>query len=437
MMDKPARTKGIGERFAELVRTLADEEGDAAIAVLFDVTVTTIANWGKGTKLPQKDLEDVAARCAVTGEELRADDEVWQAVLERVVAQPHVIPRPPWLQLDYAIATRTRAPGVIILTADPGHITQRRGGGLDIVRNNIRRGLHYFYVVPEGGEHQRSLTRFIDELRALASKEGVSGTARIITTARSRKTIRQWKLIDHVMLFASGDGLADVDNLHDLAGLTVEEGYELLYKPGDEPHDSHGWKTLSYRQINYYKELFEEWGVTGPDEPPLTAAGLKLIGGPPEGRRWLRENIADAELVYNILYRTEEGANALSKPFFDEIPEIMATCMERGCTWVDLGLYGQNRFIHSTYNALSPKHRTAYSAAVLPADIPVLQITCVNFRDSRAAVLLGWTFPGSSSPRVFLGADAGITNYFKSYFHSLWDRATRIYEYGGPPKGDD
>jgi len=433
MSNESARSgPGIALRFAELVRKLVTQESEAALAVLFGVSVTTINNWYKGTKLPrERDIEDFAALCGITMDELRSDDGAgWRVVLERVSALPHVIPTPPWLQFDPAIAERTRAHGVIVLAADAGDVTQRRGTQ-DVVRRNILRGVHYFYVVPGGGEHERALTRFVEELRSLTSPAGTPGTARIIRTVRNRKTVRQWKRIDHVMLFVAGDGLADIDNLPDLARLRIDEGYELLYKPGDQPHDAHAWKTLSVREINYYKELFEEWGaIGGDDERPLTASGLRLIGGPAEGRRWLRDNIEGAEYVYNILYRTEEGANARSKPYFDEIPAIMAVCMERGSYWLDLGLFGQDRFIASTYAALSQKHRTAYSAAVLTADIPVVQMTCVNFRDNRTAVMLGGAFPGAEGPRVFLGEDAGITNYFKSYFHSLYSRAARIYEYG-------
>lgn len=433
--------RSIADRFAELVRELVGHESEASLAVLFGVSVTTINNWYKGTKLPrERDIEDFALSCGISREELRGDDDSWRAVLARVTALPHVIPTPPWLQFDPAIAERTRAHGVIVVAADAGDVTQRRGTR-DVVKRNILRGVHYFYVVPEGGEHERSLTRFVEELGSLAAPAGTAGTAKIIRTVRNRKTVRQWKRIDHVMLCVSGNGLADIDNLPDLARLTIDEGYELLYKPGDQPYDTHAWKTLSVREINYYKELFEEWGaIGGDDDTPLATPGLKLIGGPLEGRRWLRDNIVGAEYVYNILYRTEEGANARSRPYFDEIPGIMALCMDRGSYWFDLGLYGQDRFIAATYAALSPKHRTAYSAGVLNADVPVLQMTCINFHDNRNAVLLGWAFPGAEGPRVFLGEDAGVTNYFKSYFQSLYSRAARLYDYGAPvsnPNGND
>jgi hypothetical protein len=429
---------GIAERFAELVREMVKNESEAALAVLFEHSVTAINNWFKGKKLPrEKDIEDFAERCGITPEELRIEsEEAWRAVLERVSGKAHVIVTPAWLQLEKrasAIEKSVQASGVIILTADAENDTQRRHTQ-DIVRHNIRRGLHYFYVVPDGCENERSLTRFVESLRSLNSLGEIQGTAKIIKTFRNKKTIRQWKRIDHVMLFASGENLLQIDNLPDLAKLRIDDGYELLYKAGDQPYGDHVWKTLSVREIDYYKELFEEWGSIGDDDSEFqqAAPGLKLLGGPAEGRRWLKDNIEKAEYVYNTLYRSEEGANARSKPYFDEITRIMALCMERGSHWVDLGLFGQERFIVHTYENLSPKHRAAYSAAVLPADIPIIQVTCMNFRNNRSAVLIGWGFPGSDVPKVFLTEDAGITNYFKSYFNSLYGRASKIYEFGAP-----
>jgi hypothetical protein len=42
-------------------------------------------------------------------------------------------------------------------------------------------------------------------------------------------------------------------------------------------------------------------------------------------------------------------------------------------------------------------------------------------------VLVGWGFPGSDVPKVFFSEDAGIANYFKSYFNSLFAKARKIY----------
>ncbi len=428
----------VAERFAELVREMVKNESEAALAVLCEHSVTAINNWYKGRKLPrEKDIEEFAERCGITAGELRTPDEdVWRAVIERVSAEAHVIVTPEWLQLGKRVSVIEKsihASGVIILTADAENDTQRRPTQ-DVVRHNIMRGLHYFYVVPEGCENERSLTRFVESLKSLHAPGKTLGTAKIIKTLRTRKTIRQWKRIDHVMLFVSGENLSQIDNLPDLAQLRIDDGYELLYKAGDQPYGDYAWKTLSVREIDYYKELFEEWGSIGDDESETqpAALGLKLIGGPAEGRGWLKSNIGDAEYIYNTLYRSEEGANARSKPYFDEILKIMNLCIARGSHWVDLGLFGQESFIRQAYESLSPKHRTAYSAAVLPADIPVIQMTCFNFRNNRSAVLVGWGFPGSDVPKVFLSEDAGIVNYFKSYFNSTYAKAKKIYEFGEP-----
>jgi hypothetical protein len=426
----------IGDRFAQLIREMAENESEAALAVFFEHSVTAINNWYKGTKLPRdKDIEEFAEKCGISDEELRTPDEdVWKAVLARVSAEAHVIVTPPWLQLDtrvFFIEKSIHASGVIILTADAYNDTQRRQTQ-DVVRHNIMRGVHYFYVVPDGCENERSLTRFVESLKTLNSPGKQPGTAKIIKTHRTRKTIRQWKRIDHVMLFASGENLPQIDNLPDLAQLRIDYGHEQLYKAGDQPYGDFAWKTLSVREIDYYKELLEEWGSIGDDEGETQPAmpSLKLIGGPAEGRYWIKNNIHNAEYVFNTLYRSEEGTNARYKPYFNEIIDIMGLSIEQGSHWTDLGLFGQESFIRQAYEGLSPKHRNAYSAAVLPADVPIIQMTWLTFKNNRSAVLIGWGFPGSDVPKVFLSEDTGITNYFKSYFNSIYTKARKLYEFG-------
>jgi hypothetical protein len=426
----PPRT---ADRFAELVRVMAEHESEAALAVLFEHSVTAINNWYKGRKLPRdRDIEEFAERCGITVDELRtADDAVWKAVLERVSADAHVVVTPAWLHLDNRVSgieKSIQAAGVIILTADAYNDTQRRPAQ-DIVRHNIMRGLNYIYVVPEGCENERSLTRFVESLKTLNSQQQL-GTAKIIKTVRTRKTIRQWKRIDHVMLFAYGENLSRIDNLPDLAQLRIDDGYEQLYKAGDQPYDGGlAWKTLSVREIDYYKELLEEWGAIGDDDGETQAVipGLRLLGSPSDGRRWLKNNTGGVEYVYNTLYRSEDGTNASSISYFEETIAVMNACIEQGSHWIDLGLFGQDSFVRQVYESLSPKHRTAYSAAVLPADIPVIQTRCLHFKNNRSAVLIGWGFPGSDVPKVFISEDAGIANYFRSYFNSLFAKAKKIY----------
>jgi hypothetical protein len=423
----------IADRFAQLVRVMVENESEAALAVLFNHSVTAINNWYKGRKLPrERDIEEFAERCGVTADELRtADDSVWKAVLERASAESHVVVTPAWLQLDDRVSGIEKsipAAGVIILTADAFNDTQRRPAQ-DVVRQNIMRGVNYFYVVPEGCENERSLTRFVDSLKTLNSQQQL-GAAKIIKTVRTRKTIRQWKRIDHVKLFAYGENLSRIDNLPDLAQLRIDDGYEQLYKAGDQPYDGDlAWKTLSVREIDYYKELLEEWGAIGDDDGEVQhiMPGLRLLGSPADGRRWLKNNTDGVEHVCNTLYRSEDGANASSISYFEETVAIMASCMEQGCQWVDLGLFGHENFVRQVYESLSPRHRAAYSAAVLPADVPVIQMRCLHFKNSRSAVLMGWGFPGSDAPQVFLSEDAGVAGYFKSYLNSLLARAKKIY----------
>ena len=67
------------------------------------------------------------------------------------------------------------------------------------------------------------------------------------------------------MLFAHGEELFEIEALSDIPRLQIDEGYEQLYKAGDQPYNEFAWKSLSIREIDYYKELLEEWSEPGGD----------------------------------------------------------------------------------------------------------------------------------------------------------------------------
>jgi hypothetical protein len=247
---------------------MADKEGEAALAVFFDHTVTTIANWCKGQKLPRdKDIEELVRKCEISKAELRSmERQVWEGVLDRTSGAKHVLVTPRWLHLkDHIgiIERSTRSPTIIVLTADAYNDTQRRETQ-GVVRYNIARGVNYIYIISDGCENERSLVRFIDSIYAQGAQNDAIGMARIIRTHTTKKTTRQWKRIDHVMLFAHGGGSSKIETLADTIQVQIDEGYEQLYKAGDLPYGEYAWKTLSIRELDYYKELLEEWSEPGP-----------------------------------------------------------------------------------------------------------------------------------------------------------------------------
>lgn len=428
----------IEERFAELVRAMVDHErSEAKLAVLFNRSVTAITNWYEGIKLPRKrDIEEFAKRCGITVEELCSPDrEAWKAALTKVSSEEHVLITPAWLHLNnriLLIEKSTRSSGVIVITADA-----RRRDIQDVVRSNIMRGVHYIYVIPEDCENERPLERFIDSIEPLYSPERKLGVIKKIRARRTKKTIRQWKRIGHVVLFARGEKFSQIDSLSDLARLDIDDGYEQLYKADDQPFGGYIWKTLSVREIDYYKELFEEWDTVGDDENEIekVVTGLKLVGAPVDGQKWERDNIKGTEYVYNTVYRSEEGANArYVATNMAEVITVMTSCIEQGCHWEDIGLFGQETFIRQAYNSLPDKLRGSYSGAVLMYDIPIIQMRCINFKNNKSAVLVGWAFPGSDVPKVFLSEDNAIVNYFKSHFFSLRPKTNIIYQLGQEAK---
>jgi hypothetical protein len=130
----------------------------------------------------------------------------------------------------------------------------------EIVRGNVARGLNYIYIIPSVCENERSLTRFVESINSAAVSSSERGTAKILKTHVEKNTTHQWKRIDHVMLFAHGDKVFKIACFADIPLAQIDEGYEQLYRPGDLPYGDFAWKALSIREIDYYKELLEEWG---------------------------------------------------------------------------------------------------------------------------------------------------------------------------------
>jgi hypothetical protein len=254
-------------RFSELMRAIAKLESEAALAVFFDQSVTTIVNWCNAKKFP-RDIDELVRQCGISSYQLRsADEQGWQAAIEKVLKIRRVLITPPWLHfLDHisSIEESTQAAAIIILTADAYNDTQR----LEVqalVRKNISRGIDYIYVIPEGCQHERALLRFTGTINSGRVQGSTAGTAKILRTHTTKKTTRQWKRIDHVMLFAHGD-VSTIESLSDMLRVEIDEGYEQLYKAGDQPYGDLVWKTLSIREIDYYKELLEEWSSPGDDD---------------------------------------------------------------------------------------------------------------------------------------------------------------------------
>jgi hypothetical protein len=254
-------------RFSELMRAMAKLGSDAALAVFFDQSVTTIANWCNAKKLP-RNIDELVRQCGLSLEQLRsADEQSWQATIRTVLKIRRVLITPPWLHFQDHISfveESTQAIAIMILSSDAHNDTQR----LDVqavVRKNISRGIDYIYVIPEGCQHERALIRFTGTISAGAGQGSTAGTAKILRIPTTKKTTRQWKRIDHVMLFAHGD-VSAMESLSDILRVRIDEGYEQLYKAGDQPYGAYVWKTLSIREIDYYKELLEEWSSFGDDD---------------------------------------------------------------------------------------------------------------------------------------------------------------------------
>jgi hypothetical protein len=254
-------------RFSELMRAMAKLESDAALAFFFNQSVTTIANWCNAKKFP-RDIDELVQKCGISSDQLRsADEQSWQAAIEKVLKIKRVLITPGWLHFRDHISLveeSTHAAGIIILTADAYNDTQR----LEVqalVRRNISRGISYIYVIPEECQYERSLQRFIGAINPARAQNSTAGAAKILRIRKTKKTTRQWKRIDHVLLFAHGD-VSTIESLSDMLLVQIDEGYEQLYKAGDQPYGEFVWKTLSIREIDYYKELLEEWSSPGDDD---------------------------------------------------------------------------------------------------------------------------------------------------------------------------
>src|SRR5262249_22157898 len=144
------------------MRAMAKRESDAALAVFFGQSVTTIANWCNAKKFP-RDIDELVRKCGISSDQLRsADEQSWQVAIKKVLKIQRVLITPRWLHFQDHISfieESTLATAIIILTADAYNDTQRLEVQ-DVVRKNTSRGIDYIYVIPEGCQHERALLRF-------------------------------------------------------------------------------------------------------------------------------------------------------------------------------------------------------------------------------------------------------------------------------------
>jgi hypothetical protein len=251
------------DRFSRLIRAIADRESEAALAVFFSHSVTTITNWCKGQKPPKdRDIEELARKCGISSDELRSTDEhTWQAALNRVLSKKRVMITPGWLLLKDQIAfmeTNAQCHTIFIITADAYNDTQRRDVQ-ETVKNNMIRGINYVYIIPDVCQHERALIRFTESANSQTASNGGTGTTKILKTHATKNATHQWRRIDHVMLLTHGEAVSRIERFADIPLAHINEGYEQLYKASDQPYADTAWKALSIREIDYYKEFLEEW----------------------------------------------------------------------------------------------------------------------------------------------------------------------------------
>jgi len=188
-------------------------------------------------------------------------DSIWQLTLHKVLSAPRVLVTPGWLHLKERIdftEQYTQSNAIFVLTVDAHNDTQRKEVQA-LVRGNINRGIDYIYVVPAICENERSLLRFVETINTHSKRSGNLGKAIVLRTRATKNTTHQWKRIDHVMLLAHGDSGLKIERLTDIPLDQIDEGYEQLYRASSQPYGDYVWKSLSIREVNYYKELLEEW----------------------------------------------------------------------------------------------------------------------------------------------------------------------------------
>jgi hypothetical protein len=168
------------------------------------------------------------------------------------------------------------------------------------------------------------------------------------------------------------------------------------------------------RQYNFEKDVKD-----GLSSVVSSRAHLHFIGDSNAGIEWIARKSSGPVLIRNTVFLRRNDENfKLDNESISRLESAAKQALRDGCRWHDVFVASQRNVIDAFYNTLTPKERAGYKATEIPANIPLMQITVIRFKDDRGDVLFGFGF-GDADTRVFHSDDTNTINYFDAYFREI------------------
>jgi hypothetical protein len=267
----PAELRRGRERFQAIIAAIVGGQTQK-YAAYFDVSEATVRNWVAGASVPSgHHRQQVFEKLHVPSDVLYYDDDKWHEYHKSLSSRI-----PPDLQIDQfsrlfvvseqllriesTLASHT---SVIILTSDADDVSF--ADVINVVKQNISRGIRYLYVIPHD-------CRGKSELARLALNSRVSGAGRgamNVMVVRAGCQDIEWSLVDDVFFATGSHFVIDKETIANIGIEDIHWGFERLYKSSDallpdyRPAVMHRgvWGYTSHRRANTFLNLVRAWSA--------------------------------------------------------------------------------------------------------------------------------------------------------------------------------
>lgn len=161
----------------------------------------------------------------------------------------------------------------------------------------------------------------------------------------------------------------------------------------------------------------------GISESSSQSEDLHSVGDNSKGLDRFTKICKDATSIYNTVFTRNEPPFVYLRRELESFEAALKTLLDEGCVWNEIVSHGEADDIREFYKSLTRVQRRSYHPRKLSSTVkvPLLQCVVMRWNERRSAVLIGWSFSGTHTSRVYFSDHTHTCDYFYAYCKTLFE----------------